>query len=308
MTGTDRSPDHSHGKRCAFLSTDDLSAFVTDDALAVESLHDLGWSVDLVPWRAAADWDAYDVVVVRSTWDYQDDADAFDAVLQRIAASRPLLCNPLPLMRWNMRKTYLRELGERGVATLPTAWGASPTMQELAALHDRFDCDEIVIKPVVGANADHAYRVRRTSAELDRICRAYAGREYLAQPFIDAVVGEGEHSLIYFDGAFSHAILKTPKAGDFRVQEEHGGLIRPCTPEPRLRERSDAAIAALDVVPLYARADFVRTADGDFGIMELELIEPSLYFRMDPGSPHRFAQALDRVHAQRLHGVGHTRH
>jgi hypothetical protein len=110
------------------------------------------------------------------------------------------------------------------------------------------------------------------------------------------VVSEGEHSLIYFGGSFSHAILKTPKQGDFRVQEEHGGLIRPTSPETLLRQRSDAVIAALDAAPLYARADFVRTANNDFAIMELELIEPSLYFRMDAAAPARFAAALDRAY------------
>jgi hypothetical protein len=289
-------------RRCAFLTTDDLSAFVTDDHLAVPPLERLGWTVDDVPWRADADWDEYDLVAVRSTWDYQDEPDAFEAVLGRIAASRALLCNPLPLMRWNMRKTYLRDLERCGVLMLPTVWGRAPAAAELRALPAGLGCDEVVIKPVVGANADHAYRVERSiaAAELERMAGVYADREFLAQPFVEAVVSEGEHSLIYFGGSFSHAILKTPKHGDFRVQEEHGGLIRPTSPEPLLRQRSDAVIAALaaiipalEVAPLYARADFVRTADNDFAIMELELIEPSLYFRMDPAAPARFAAAVD---------------
>jgi hypothetical protein len=292
-------------RRCAFLTTDDLSAFVTDDDLAVPPLERLGWSVDHVPWRADADWDAYDAVVVRSTWDYQDEPEAFDKSLQRISASRALLCNPLPLMRWNMRKTYLRDLERCGVPMLPTVWGSAPAVADLRALPVELGSDEVVIKPVVGANADHAYRVRRSTAtaELERMARVYADREFLAQPFVEAVVSEGEHSLIYFGGSFSHAILKTPKQGDFRVQEEHGGLIRPTTPETLLRQRSDAVIAALDaiipaleVAPLYARADFVRTASNDFAIMELELIEPSLYFRMGAAAPARFAAALDRAY------------
>jgi hypothetical protein len=282
-------------RRCAFLTTEDLTAFVTDDDLAVAPLERLGWSVAQVPWRADADWGGYDVVLVRSTWDYQHEPAAFERVLQRIDASGALLCNPLALLRWNMRKTYLRDLQRLGVSVLPTVWGASPGTARLRALPGELDSDEVVIKPVVGANADHAYRLHRGTGrgELDRIARAYRGREFLAQPFVHAVVTEGEHSLIYFGGELSHAILKTPKPGDFRVQEEHGGLIRPASPEPALRSRSDAAIAALAAVPLYARADFVRTGDGDFAIMELELIEPSLYFRLDPDSPARFARAVD---------------
>jgi hypothetical protein len=288
-------------KRCAFLSTDDLSGFVADDDLAIAPLHALGWAVDEVPWRADVDWDAYDVVVVRSPWDYQADAEAFDAALQRIDQARALLCNSLPLMRWNMRKTYLRELEQRGVATLPTVWGAAPDADRLRALCDELATDEIVIKPVIGANADHTYRLPRDAADhvVTEVTRVYAGREFLAQPFLHDVVTEGEFSVIYFAGELSHTILKTPKSGDFRVQEEHGGVIRPVRAEVRLLERSAAAIAALDETPLYARADFVRTAADDFAIMELELIEPALYFRMDAGSAARFARAVSAVHAQR---------
>jgi hypothetical protein len=297
-------------KRCAFLSTEDLTDFVTDDELTVGPLQALGWRVDFVPWRAAADWDAYDVVVVRTTWDYQADAAAFDAALRRIDESRALLCNPLALMRWNMRKTYLRDLERNGVQVLPTQWGTTPSAADLLAHLDGLACDEAVIKPVVGANADHAWRVRRdaTAAELEQVAGVYQGRDYLIQPFVEAVVAEGEFSLIYFDGEFSHAILKTPKPGDFRVQEEHGGLIRARQPEPRLLDEGVRVLAAMSAVtagaaggaasgspPLYARADFVRTTDDAFAVMELELIEPSLYFRMDAASPERFARAVDRA-------------
>jgi hypothetical protein len=288
-------------KRCAFLTTDDLTGFVTDDELAVAPLHDLGWSVEHVPWRATVDWDAYDVVVVRSTWDYQAWPAEFDAALDRIDRSRALLCNPLPLMRWNMRKTYLRELQQRGVPTLPTVWDRSPTVRRLRALFAELDTAEIVIKPVIGANADHAWRLRADvdEAVLGEVAGVYCDREFLAQPFLNDVVTEGEYSLIYFTGELSHTILKTPKAGDFRVQEEHGGLITPAQPPTTLLAAAATALAALADVPLYARADFVRTGGDNFAIMELELIEPALYFRMDADSPGRFARAVDRMHRGR---------
>lgn len=280
-------------KHCVFLSTDDLSAFVTDDDLAIAPLQRRGWQVEQLSWRTAAAWDDYDVVIVRSTWDYQDHPAAFDAVLERIDASRALLCNALPLLRWNMRKTYLRELAGQGVSLPPTIWGRAPDAAELSGLCTRLDADEVVIKPVVGANADRAYRVPRTADRslLDLIVAAYAGREYLAQPFLPAIIGEGEYSLIYFSGELSHTILKTPKPGDFRVQEEHGGVIASAVPDPVLRAAADSAMAALPERPLYARVDMVRTASG-FALMELELIEPALYFRMDPGSAERFAVAV----------------
>jgi hypothetical protein len=107
------------------------------------------------------------------------------------------------------------------------------------------------------------------------------------------VLSEGEFSLFYFNGTFSHAILKTPAASEFRSQEERGAVIRPVRPEPQLLDRGKRALAALAVVPLYARADFIRDEDNDFLVMELELIEPSMYLRTDSDAPARFARAVD---------------
>jgi hypothetical protein len=111
------------------------------------------------------------------------------------------------------------------------------------------------------------------------------------QPFERGIVEEGEFSMMYFNGVHSHSILKTPKAGDFRVQEEYGSAIRLLAPEPGLLAAGNAAIAAIGQRLLYARADLVRSGDA-FRVMELELVEPSLYLRVDPGSPDRFAAAI----------------
>jgi hypothetical protein len=108
------------------------------------------------------------------------------------------------------------------------------------------------------------------------------------------VVTEGEFSLFFFDGEFSHAILKTPAESEFRSQEERGATIRPVTPERQLLVRGQQALAALPDRPLYARVDLVRDGNNDFLIMELELIEPSMYLRTDAGAPARFARAIDR--------------
>jgi glutathione synthase/RimK-type ligase-like ATP-grasp enzyme len=284
-------------KSCAFLTTDDLTGFVTDDELAVPPLRALGWKVDNVSWRADARWDDYDVVIVRSTWDYQDHPHAFDQALQRIDASQALLCNALPLMRWNMRKTYLRELACHGVTLAPTLWDVAPGASRVRAYFDELGAEDIVIKPVIGANADHAYRLRHDAdnALLQEVAHVYRQRELMVQPFLQHVTDEGEYSLIFVGGELSHTILKTPKRGDFRVQEEHGGIITAVTPEPALLASATRAMAALPGQPFYARADFVRTANGAFAMMEVELIEPALYFRMDAHAPERFAAAVHRL-------------
>jgi glutathione synthase/RimK-type ligase-like ATP-grasp enzyme len=289
--------------RCAFLTLDDSTGFVIDDALAYAPLAALGWRVEAVSWRKPSpDWGGYDAVVIRSTWDYIADPDAFLIVLDEIERSGAPLFNPLELVRWNIRKTYLRDLAQRNVPVVPTIWRRRFAPAELPALFEQIGTDEVVLKPVVGLNAHGVFRVnagnaRQSSAEL----RAYyAECEVIAQPFLSHVVSEGEFSLSYFNGKLSHAILKTPKADDFRVQEEHGGAIRGVEAESALHEAGDMVLGALDSVPLYARADFVRANGGHgFWLMELELIEPSLYLRMDAGAPERFARALH----ERVNGI-----
>lgn len=278
---------------CAFLSTDSLDEFVVYDALAVPPLQALGWTVETVPWRASVDWGAFDAVVIRSPWDYQDHPADFLRVLEAIEASGARLENGLDVVRWNLEKTYLRDLEARGVRTVPSAWGRGLTEAALAALLSEWG--EAVVKPTVGANADDTFRLRPgDEAARQRAARAFAGgRAYLAQPFVRSVVDEGEFSVFAFGGAVSHAVLKTPAAGDFRVQEEHGGAIRAVRPEPALLALTDAALGAVGRPLLYARVDAVRMPDGGFALMELELIEPSLYFPYAPGSAERFARALD---------------
>jgi glutathione synthase/RimK-type ligase-like ATP-grasp enzyme len=154
----------------------------------------------------------------------------------------------------------------------------------------------VVIKPVIGLNAHGAFRLDKKTAHsrADEVNTYYVDRALLVQPFLSAITTEGEYSLFYFNGEHSHTILKLPKPADFRVQEEHGGVIRAVETEDALRDAGDAALLAVGTVPpLYARADFVRTNDrSGYWLMELELIEPSLYLRMDAGAPARFARAL----------------
>lgn len=295
-------------RRCAFLTLEDPADFVIDDELAVEPLRARGVEVESIPWRQpAATWDRFDVVVIRSPWDYHLDPEAFLAVLADVERSRALLANGLDLVRWNLRKTYLRDLAERGVPAVPTVWLDRLEPGGLPALFERATAllpagagagaePEMILKPVVGLNASFAWRLTRAdlASRAAEVEADYARRPLMAQPFLRSVVEEGEFSLFYFNGEHSHTILKTPKPGDFRVQEEHGGIIRAVEAEPALRAAGARAMAAIGPPPLYARVDFVRAPAGEpFRVMEFELIEPALYFRMDhPAAAERFADAL----------------
>lgn len=283
-------------RRCAFLTTDDLGGFVTDDELAHEPFRRLGWEVEPVPWRRLADPDRFEAVVIRTPWDYPDDPDLFLAVLERIDGSGARLANPLGLVRWNLRKTYLGELEERGVPVVPTVFRHAIDRRGLRRLFDELESDRLVVKPLVGANARDVHVIGRGADDpaLSPAEEAHRGRDCLIQPFVTSVTDEGEYSLIFLGGRHSHTIRKLPREGDFRAQEEHGARLSTVEDRADLVTAGDRALAAIDPTPLYARVDLVRLRCGDLAVMELELVEPSLYLRMDPSAPERFAAAFHR--------------
>ncbi|MEO1366820.1 MAG: hypothetical protein AAFX50_06555 [Acidobacteriota bacterium] len=282
-------------RRCAFLSTDALDDFVIYDELTYPHFAELGWTVDAVPWRAGVDWADYELVVIRTPWDYQDEPGRFMEVLAEIDR-KTLLHNGLDVVRWNVRKDYLQDLSGRGVATVPSLFRDAGAPLG-ADLFDALGAEKIVVKPQVSANADHTHVLDRArlAAERRELDRVFATRPYLAQPFMPAVVDEGEYSLFFFGGEYSHAVRKTPAAGDFRVQEEHGGHIRGVEPQPAQVDAAGRVIEAIEHELLYARVDLVRDpAAGEnerWRLMEIELIEPSLYFPYAEGSAARFARA-----------------
>ena len=280
-------------REVCFLTTDDLTGYTFDDELAVAPLASLGWRVSYESWRnTAADWHRYESVVIRTPWDYQDDPDSFLQTLKRIEDSRTRLENPLRIVEWNLNKKYLSDLEAKGIPVVKTVFsegrldeGKFQQFREIAGT------DEIVIKPTVSATAQDTFRLREFDAE---VARKFDGREFMMQPFVASITNEGEYSLFYFNGEFCHAILKSPRSGDFRFQEEHGVLISPAEPETELSNLGDQVLESLGEQLLYARIDAVRGSGGGFEIMEGELIGPALYFRMDQGSAARFARAFDQ--------------
>jgi len=283
-------------RHCAFLTLEERGDFVVDDELAVGPLTDLGWKVSTVPWRQSAiPWRAFDAVIIRSTWDYWNDVPAF---LERLAEidRQTRLANALELVRWNLSKAYLRDLDGKGVATVPTLWLDGLEQASPMKLAEHLGTEEFVVKPLVGANGEDAFRFACSGdpARWTDITARYPGRPCMVQPFMPNVLSEGEYSLFFFKSEYSHAVLKTPAPGEFRSQEERGAEIRPVRAETELLSSGRRALTAVSPTPLYARVDLVRNTAGGFAVMELELIEPSLYLRMDPGAPQRFARAIDQ--------------
>ncbi|MFT4806790.1 MAG: glutathione synthase/RimK-type ligase-like ATP-grasp enzyme [Paraglaciecola sp.] len=281
-------------KRCAFLSMDSLEDFFSYDQMLFEPLKVVGWLAEEVSWRKPdVNWNDYDAVVIRTTWDYQDDVEGFLACLQRIEASTAVLQNSLKIVEWNISKSYLNDLQNQGINVVPTLWFDSFSLTELQAGFSHFDTPEIVLKPLISAGADHTYRLtlKNLKEQAEGLKTVFAQRQFMLQPFLPGIIDEGEYSLFYFAGHYSHSILKQPQSGDFRVQEEHGGQLKSIQPCEDMLTTARHCLAALPADVLYARIDLVRH-NNEFAVIEIELIEPSLYFNMDAESPHRFVDAF----------------
>jgi glutathione synthase/RimK-type ligase-like ATP-grasp enzyme len=248
----------------------------------------------------AVDWGAFDVVVVRSTWDYFERRDEFLAWAERVAAVSELH-NPVCVLRWNSDKRYLLDLARRGVPIVPTTFVEPCAAGELPASTD------LIVKPAVsaGSNDTARYGAGERQAALAHVARLQAdGRVAMVQPYQGGVDDRGETALLYFDGRSSHAIRKGAifAAGPQMV----GGLfareeIQPREPSAVEREVGEAALRAAaamlpaDLAPLlYARVDLVPLADGSPGVLELELCEPSVFVAHAKGSAKRFAAAIAR--------------
>ena len=274
-----------------------MGGYISDDELAAEVLRERGARVTTLPWDSRPDWRLFDLVVIRTTWDYQERLAEFQGVLEGIEGLGVALCNGSEVARWNTQKTYLRDLEAGGVAIVPTRFGerlGGP--EEVRGHFEHFGAEELILKPVVSASAYDTYRLRAGDVEgmWPELGRVFGARPYLAQPLIPAVLREGEFSLVYLDGRFSHAVLKRPKEGDFRSQEEYGGVITAVTAEAALLAAGERAMELAGAGLLYGRVDFVRGEDGRYLLMELEVIEPALYLRMEEGAPGRFAEAILR--------------
>lgn len=286
----------------AFLSTDNLEDFFVYDELLIPFFEKRGWSVETVSWHSASpEWNKFDYVIVRSTWDYQQHAEEFLACLEDIEASSAVLLNPIFLMKWNIEKHYLKDLQGKGVPIVETMWGSEFNNNVIEEAFAQFSSDTVVIKPTLSANADDTFKLsaadwREGHVYQEVLYSTFHQRDFMIQPFLSSVVDEGEYSLFYFGGEFSHAIKKVPQKGDFRVQEEHGGSLHSIAVDSEQLAIAEKALAAMPCDALYARVDLVRQCN-NWAIMELELIEPSLYFNLDPQSPLRFVEALLKFHA-----------
>lgn len=241
------------------------------------------WNGDFTPFAAA------DITVVRSTWDYPENVAPFEIWLQRMAKARGKTFNSLDLMRWNLPKTYLIDLADRG-APMPKSLIVNRDADAIANAMDRLNLTEAVVKPIYGGTSRGLSIVRRgDSAGLDAAV-SILQHKAMVQPVI-AEIAAGETSIVFFAGEYSHAVLKRPVAGDIRSQPEFGARVTAMTPPGWAIEEAQKILALMPEPALYARVDVVLL-DGRLWLMEVEVIEPDLFLTHDEGAAGRFADIL----------------
>ncbi len=248
------------------------------------------WQV--LDWAAPmADFTGIDLVMLGSSWNYQDREGEFLSRLEALDDAGVTVCNSLDIVRWNMRKTYLQTLGEAGAATIPTLWLELADARDANLAFDALHAETIVVKRQIGAGAEGQFIFNRGDVPVDWSM----DRPAMIQPFLPAIQDEGEYSFIFTDGEFSHALIKRAAAGDYRIQSLYGGTEQAIEPAA-----GDLACAAgiIDKLPfdppLYARIDMVRGLNKELWLMEAEMIEPYLYPLEGPELGPRLAAAINR--------------
>lgn len=250
-----------------------------------------GLIVEQRVWTDPGDLSAYDLVLPLFAWGYQRDVAGWYALLDRLEEARLPVVNPVPVLRWNSDKAYLGELGAKGVAVVPTVEVDALDDASLTEAMAELATDEVVIKPAISGGADGTHRIAPGAP----IPADAMGARRLVQPLMPGILTDGEYSLFFFAGKFSHAIVKRPASGDFRVQEQFGGREEPWDASDAAQALAALALAAAPARPVYARVDMVGDAAGKLHIMELELIEPSLFLHHAPDKGAAFGLAVARA-------------
>jgi glutathione synthase/RimK-type ligase-like ATP-grasp enzyme len=278
-------------------TTEYVQNVLLEDRLIAEALQAKGLRVYRTSWdNPTFDWATTEMAVVRTTWDYFNRPKEFAAWLDKVSQLTRLV-NPTETLRWNMDKHYLQDLASCGVNIVPTRFieiGETQTLQELVA---ESGWPKVIIKPAISGAARHTYRMTLEQVTAhEAIFKQLIGEEaMLLQPFMNTVETHGEVSHMVFGGKYSHSVLKRAKAGDFRVQDDHGGTVYAYEASEAEVQYAEYVTAQYSPVPVYARVDVMWDSNNQLALVELELIEPELWMRKYPQSAELFADALAKV-------------
>jgi len=280
--------------KIALASCSELPGWEIDDAPLIDSLKEKGVDIHRPAWTDDVDWTQFDATIIRTTWDYHLNIDAFLEWSGKV----PRLYNNAEIVKWNANKSYLKEMESKGAVIAKTAWIPINTKCCIEEIMDDFGSTYGFIKPQIGACASDTFRFKQDEFEkAQSFLNERLSMEMMVQPYIESVETIGELTAIYIGGQFSHGVQKIPVKGDYRVQDDFGAQDMPYA-------FTEDEIALMDelltLVPqheslVYARFDFLKSNDDELLLNELELIEPSLFFRHCPKAAHLFADVIINV-------------
>lgn len=265
-----------------------------EDRLVKEALEDKGFKVARKSWSDPDfDWSSTKAVIFRTTWDYFDRYEEWKAWLESVSKVTKMV-NPYELIQWNMDKHYLCDLQEKGINIPETHYVEIGVVTTLTALFAQKEWNECILKPCISGAARHTYRIDLSNIhEHEPIFQKLIQEEaMMLQPFQKNVVEKGEISLMVMGGQFTHAVLKIAKPGDFRVQDDFGGSVHEYEPTAEEIAFAEKAVAACDPQPHYARVDIIRDNNDELAVIEMEMIEPELWFRLKPEAAKVLAESI----------------
>lgn len=282
-------------RHIAFVTSKDQPHLTHSDAAVVPILQEKDVMVTAIPWESMTDWSIFDMVVIRSAWNYHIHYPMFLSWLDTLEKQNVYVWNAVPTLRWNTLKTYVSAMIDRGVPMVPTR-----VISDISHIPETFlPWDTIVIKPAVSASSyeTKTYKAHDTRHWQSDIRRLLKSGPVLAQKYMESI-RDGEYSFIFFNKTYSHAVLKTPKKDDFRIQEEYGGTVTPIKPSASHIRAAQSILDHISEPLLYARVDGL-IIQGSFVLMEVELCEPELFLNSNKLAPKHFATAI-------LHYLSHT--
>ncbi|HJU88020.1 MAG TPA: hypothetical protein VJ672_01425, partial [Gemmatimonadaceae bacterium] len=287
-------PSCYRARRVALVTYEHMPLLYDDERPLVAALHRQGVDAEPVVWsEPSVRWSMYDAVILRSTWDYHTRYLEFRRWLAKVESLGVRVWNAPNVVRWNMNKHYLQDLARRGVRVADTVWLSEGTTPDVNAILKRTRWERVVVKPVVSASSYRTWTspARMLDDELGRVQEMLSDGTVMLQRFMPEIVEQGELSLVYLGGRFSHAVAKRAAPGEFRVQNQFGGTSELVSVSKTTRRTADRILRTVGEPLLYARVDGVEVG-GEFVLMELEVVEPYLFLELGGGYYEKAASVI----------------
>ena len=279
--------------RIALATAAHLPQLSEDDNILYRELLRRGFDVEPVVWDGNADWSLYSVVVIRSIWDYHRKHARFIEWLDALDATGACIYNPTGLARWNSDKHYMLDLESRGVRITPTRVIDRGAERSLASIVQESGWTSVVVKPAIASTGYETWQFDApvTAEHEARFVKQVTGMDVLVQQFVPGI-RQGERSFVFIGGEFTHCVLKKSAGEDFRIHIEWGGTVQRIDPAAAHVAWARSVLEAVDQPWMYGRVDAVPNENGELVLMELEMLEPELFFAYDSDALDQFIEQI----------------